>query len=495
MSEHNWGQRGRGEGGEQGQQYTLMVVASKYEPVYMANSIRGRLDPAAGFLSFPDEIINRLSTQRFFVTWFDNEPTSYIDRENYEVVSLSMLSQRYFPYRPFAIDPAILSENTGPFRYIHRIVSNSNPHDPLDLLNIPVRELSPLEKLHLAPYLELPLEEADMEVFRAHLHRVLELWEERRENFMGIARNEYMERILAILTGFSDFQYYATFYNDFSIPELVNFVLNTKDGDCVEFSNTAALLGRLAGIPSRVTTGYLAAASLQTTAHLRGLSTLRNRIPFLREFPFNDLYLVTDAHGHSWTQFYVPDYGWLDFEATAFAIPPPPGTGDPNLRDVVIPILEGNQVFSAVRAFPWRVVFQALLSLVILAIVCAYALRFGREALFRVGVRRGGRAGARSLYLLLLAQLAADGKPIKPVSKTAPEYARLFSDIGEGEPFAAFAALYTELRWRDFSDKAEMDGRFEALKAEYRKILAENRRKGFGAFVIRIFSLRGLAYL
>jgi len=258
-----------------------------------------------------------------------------------------------------------------------------------------------------------------------------------------------------------------------------------------------------------VVTGFLAADSLQTIAHLRGLAVLRNRIPVLQEFPFDDLYLVTDAHAHSWTQFYIPDYGWLDFEATSFAIAPM-GSGDANLRDVVIPLLDGNQVFSPVRAFPWRAVLRTLISLAILALVGAYSLRYGREILLRIRVRRGGREGARSLYLLLLARLAADGKPIKPVSKTAPEYARLFAGaektdakvtgfentgVEENGSFAAFAALYTELRWRVYSDEAERDRRFELLKEAYRKILAENLRKGIPAFFIRVFSLRGLAYL
>jgi len=352
-----------------------------------------------------------------------------------------------------------------------------------------------MERFNLAPYLDFPLEEADREVFNTHLNRVMEQWEERRERVMrNDERNDYMERIAAILMSFSDYQYNVNINNQSSIADMINFLVNTKDGDCVEFSNSAALLGRLAGIPSRVVTGYLAAQSLQTTAHLRGLAALRSRIPVLREFPFNELYLVTDAHGHSWPQFYVPDYGWLDFEATAFAIPPT-GLGDGNMRDVVIPLIDENQVFSPVRAFPWRVVLRTLVTLAILALVSAYALRYGREAALRMGVRRGGRAGARSLYLLLLARLAADGRPIKPVSKTAPEYALLFSGAEEGESFAGFAALYTELRWRDFSDKAEMDGRFELLENEYRKILAENRRKGLRAFFVRIFSLRALAYL
>jgi hypothetical protein len=214
----------------------------------------------------------------------------------------------------------------------------------------------------------------------------------------------------------------------------------------------------------------------------------------LQEFPFDDLFLVTDAHGHSWPQFYVPDYGWLDFEATSFAIPPM-GSGDANMRDVVIPLFDETQVFSQVRAFPWRAVLRTLAFILILALLIAYAVRYGREAVLYLGAAKGGPKGARSLYLLLLARLAADGKPIKPVSKTAPEYAKLFSDAEEEGPFSAFAALYTELRWRRFADEAQEDSCFQALRAEYQKILAQNRRKGLGALLIRIFSLRGLAYL
>ena len=488
---HAWGS---GNGG-QNQQFTVMVVASEFEPVYLANSIRGRLDPVEGFLSSPDEELNRLPAQRLFVSWFDSEPAFNMGRQRQEVFALSVLSQRYFPYRPFTIDPTILSENTAPLRYIHRVISNVRIEDPLSLLNTPIRQLRPAERVRLAPYLELPLAEADMEVFEAHLDRVMQLWETRRGHFTRGERNEYMEKILAILTGFFDFQYYATYFNNYSIPDLVDFITITREGDCVEFSNTAAVLGRIAGIPSRVVTGFLAADSLQTMAHLRGLSALRSRIPVLQEFPFNNLYLVTDAHGHSWTQFYIPDYGWLDFEPTAFAIPPPPGSGDANLRDVVIPMLDGNQVFAPVRAFPWRPVLQTLALLAVLAIVSAYVLRYGREAALHFGARRGGRPGARSLYLLLLARLAADGKPIKPLSKTAPEYARLFSGAENSDAFTPFAAMYTELRWRDFIDKAEMEERFQTLKDEYRKIMAGYRRKGLFASIIRIFSLRGLAYL
>ena len=511
LSEYDWPGDGRSSRGtDQNQQYAVMVVASKYEPVYMGNSIRGLLDPVHGFIVSPNETFNRLSSQRFFVTWNNSETYSDMGRYEQEIAVLSTLSFKYMPYRPLSIDPTIQYELGGPFRFIHSMVSGVHYGDPMDLLYIPGRPLSARERAELSPYLELPLEQGDLNVFQEHLDKIMEDWEENRSRIMGNNVNESMEKIAAILLGFSDFQYHINFNNTAAISDLLNFITNTREGDCVEFSHTAALLGRMAGIPSRVVTGFLASEGLQTTAHLRGLMALRNSIPFLQEFPFDDLYLVTDAHGHAWPQFYVPGYGWLDFEATAFAIPPI-GLGDGNLRDVVIPRLDENRVFSGIRAFPWEAVLRTLITIIMLLLIAAYSMKYGRELYIYQGQKKGGQEGARYLYLLLLAKLASEGKPIKPVSKTAPEYAALFpgddtadavdgSNVNAGleagsDSFAVFARIYTELRWRSFNDKAEAESRFVALKKEYENILAMHKRKGLLGFIKRIFSLRGLAYL
>jgi TorA maturation chaperone TorD len=98
------------------------------------------------------------------------------------------------------------------------------------------------------------------------------------------------------------------------------------------------------------------------------------------------------------------------------------------------------------------------------------------------------------LYLLLLARLAADGKPVKPASKTAHEYSELFLGL-ENPHIRAFASLYSELRWREYGDTAQMEERFNLLKQEYHNIIKTTRRKGIGYWLTRIVSLRGLAYL
>jgi hypothetical protein len=486
----------------------VMIVAADREPVYMGDVFNGQLDPVDGFLPSPQEPLNKLARQRFFITWFDNEPEVDLGRERQEVIALSTLPQKYLPYRPVSIDPTILSENSGPLRYIHQVVSNTHLNNPLSLIFKPSRPFSNFEKNILAPYTDISLYEDDEKAFCEYLNTALEKWRKDRKEILAKIteqddidfepRNEHLEKILALLVSFSTYQYNLSYTENLNVEDIKDFLFNSAEGDCTEFSNTLALLGRLAGIPSRVVTGYLVAESLQTQAHLRGLFNLRSRIPFLQQFPLENLYLVTNLHSHSWTQFYIPDYGWLDFEATGFAIPPV-GMGDYNNWDVVIPLIDEQRVFSQLRKFPWLAVLRAAAIMAVFALACAYALRYGRELALYLGAKRGGRSGARSLYLLLLARLAADGKPVKPASKTALEYAQLFPNekIGAGENphFKKFASLYTEMRWREFKTDFQMNERFLLLEREYHNILETTRRQGIRGWLIRIFSLRGLGYL
>jgi len=510
ISEHNW-PGSRGNSGES-RQYMVKIVISEYEPVYMGNIFNGQLDSEKGFEISREESLNDLANQRFFVAWFNNDQENDIDRERNEIISLSTLRQKYLPYRPVVIDPTILSEETGPLRYIHQVVSNTHSGDPLMLVRAPMRLLNEREKKSLSHYLEINLEEDDRKVFETFLNKALENWKNNREIIIGAdkylqeifvnignlpdedSRPVYMETIIALLTSFSEYQYNLNKYDDHSIAALKDFLLEYKEGDCVEFSNTLAILGRLAGIPSRVVTGYLAAEGLQTIAHLRGLAALRNQIPFLQQFPFDNLFMVTNIHSHSWTQFYLPDYGWLDFEATAFSIEPE-GMGDFNNWDVVIPILDENRTFSQVRKFPWRAAGKALLTFLIAAVIAAYTLRYIRELILYMNAKQPTRTAARSLYLLLLAKLAADGNPIKPASKTAHEYSELFGINNTQNYFKNFADIYSELRWREFQTQEDFNTRYTQLKQEYEKILNAARKQGIHHALKRLFSLRGLAYL
>ena len=304
------------------------------------------------------------------------------------------------------------------------------------------------------------------------------------------AESDYIRRIAAILRSFSKYQYNLGYKEDTSIEAIVQFLTLGKEGDCTEFSNSAAILGRLAGIPSRVVTGYLAAAELQTPAHVRGLMMLRQSLKVLQEFPLEELFLVTTAHHHSWTQFWLPRYGWTDFETTSYSIPPV-GLGDPNNRDVVIPLMQEDPTIAPVPSFPWRKLPRWLAFLATSALFTLYVFRYTREINLRLRARIPDEEGAQSLYRLLLLRLAVDGRPVKPPSRTSREFAALFPE----EPaLATFAEIYTELRYREAFEPGEREALHGKLAAEFRRLGKSFKRPGFLAALRRAFSLRGLGY-
>jgi transglutaminase-like putative cysteine protease len=105
---------------------------------------------------------------------------------------------------------------------------------------------------------------------------------------------------------------------------------------------------------------------------------LRQALPPLQAFPLEELFLVTTAHRHSWAQFWLPRYGWVDFATTSFAIPPL-GFGDPNNRDVVIPLIREDSPLVPIPIFPWKTLLRFICILGVLCIAALYGFRYGRE--------------------------------------------------------------------------------------------------------------------
>ncbi|HOV39998.1 MAG TPA: hypothetical protein PLG79_14860, partial [Spirochaetales bacterium] len=223
----------------------------------------------------------------------------------------------------------------------------------------------------------------------------------------------------------------------------------------------------------------------------RGLAKLKQAPPPLQAFPVEELFLVTTAHRHSWAQFWLPRYGWVDFETTSFAIPPL-GFGDPNNRDVVIPLIQEETPLVPIPVFPWKTLLRFIGILGALCIVALYGFRYGRELWYTYRSRGLGIAAARALYRLLLLRLAAEGYSKKSPAATPLEFSREFPEIPE---MATFASLYTELRYRTRFDPEELSARIQELRFLYRKILEQGRKKGVKGSLRRTFSLKGLGYV
>ena len=462
-----------------GRQYAVMVVKSSVDPVYAADAYYGKLDPVQGFELTPNQPLNDLTHQHLLETWKANSVPQNIGRQQNSIFFLSTIPDRVLAYLPYSVEPTVLDRRYYPFSYSYHSVSLMDVTNPRQFMSIP--GLTSQEKQSLSPYLQVPLAEKDKQVFEKYLKGVF------AKDGTSEGSTGYFARLVDILKSFSSYQYKIGFTDNVSIAHLENFLTTTKNGDCTEFSNTTAVLARMAGIPARVVTGYLAAKELQTPAHLRGLAVLRSEIKPLQQYPLNELYLVTTADRHSWVQVWLPKYGWVDIETTSFAIPPAAG-GDPNNWNVVIPLINGQQELSPTFHFPWDLALRVFIFALALTLIVVYLYRYGRE-IYLLNLSRGkGRRALEALYKLLLLRLVLNDYDLKPPSHTPKEYAKDHPEL------ARFAELYTELRYREHFTGGQQERLWKEIKNEYRSLLRSCRKKGFVGGLRRAFGLKGLYY-
>jgi len=467
--------KGEGEGGQQ-KQYAVMIVASPVDPVYAAEGYFGKLHSIKGFQLSEDFPLNELTYIRLVDSWEQKEIPPDEKRYPFEAFYLSTLSHRVVAYLPSRVEPTVMNQKYHPFDFSYRAISLISVSDPSDWSL--VRELNENEKKALSGYLEVNLLPETKTDFESYVEKLIE------------DKKSYFEKIFAIFNSFSSFQYEIGFTDDVSISSIEKFLFETQKGDCTEFSNATALLARIAGIPSRVVTGYLASKNLQAPAHRHGIRFLRDVIEPLKKFPLDELYLVTTAHHHSWVQLYLPGYGWVDMDPTSFAIPPK-GSGNPNSMNVVIPIIRIEEKRVPFR-FPWMLVGQVLIFLTAGAFITLYIFRYGKEFSLELlaSRKKPDLRSINALYTLLLMKLAACGYTLKAPYQTALEYSQKIPQLKK------FSLLYTNLRYRNIFSPGEREKMWEQLIKTYNDIILKCCKKsGLKNTFKRTFSLRGLFYI
>ncbi|WP_456441995.1 transglutaminase domain-containing protein [Psychroserpens sp.] len=76
---------------------------------------------------------------------------------------------------------------------------------------------------------------------------------------------------------------------------LGEFIFNTNEGYCTYFATSSLFMLRSLGIPTRVAVGFMTVDRSHKTP---------------------GWYWFYGDQGHAWTQVYIPEYGWLDFDMT-----------------------------------------------------------------------------------------------------------------------------------------------------------------------------------
>jgi transglutaminase-like putative cysteine protease len=102
---------------------------------------------------------------------------------------------------------------------------------------------------------------------------------------------DYVQRVLDHLAE-DEFTY--TEVPPRSAQTLEGFLFDAKAGYCQQYSGAMAMLLRMAGIPSRVVTGFSTGATDTKTGE----------------------YIVRDFDAHSWVEAYYPGWGWITFDPT-----------------------------------------------------------------------------------------------------------------------------------------------------------------------------------
>ncbi len=123
---------------------------------------------------------------------------------------------------------------------------------------------------------------------------------------------EVVRRVEDYLTKGGRFKYSTDVEHTIGFP-LVEFLLESRTGYCQHFAGAAALLLRLAGVPTRVVAGFATGK------------------------PVDGLYKVRDTDAHAWIEVYFQDIGWVPFDPTPAAdaqvapevdpLSPPPAKG------------------------------------------------------------------------------------------------------------------------------------------------------------------------
>lgn len=458
VSEDEWAQQGAGSSGEPPQQYMVMVVRSSEPLVYMARRYLVDHDGVEGFLFDPELDLNRLTTQRYLETWENPDFPNDLRRIATELHVYSTESQPGIPYFPYQLEPTVRDTRYQPLSYSYRSLSlTSQLTQGVRASFVP--PFSSEEERELARYLELDMSEELKVQYLLFLMEKVDL------------NAPWDLQIDQIRRSFDEHQYMVGFSDNTTVDSLAAFMFDNMEGDCTEFSHSAVILGRLAGIPSRVVTGYILSEDLQTPAHKEGLARLQEVFDPLAEEPLEELYLITTAHRHSWAQFYIPNHGWVDFETTSFAIPPPMGF-DMTQANVVIPQLRPMEQARFLRNLPWKQMGLILASLVGLLILFRYSVR--RIALLRLAAlsRRPDPRGFKALYSLLINRYNGLEKQPKDPSWTPRELAEHWPEAGD------FASLYRDSLYDPSLSADELKTNLEELRAIYIQLLRNHGTLG-----------------
>jgi protein-glutamine gamma-glutamyltransferase len=191
---------------------------------------------------------------------------------------------------------------------------------------------------------------------------------------------------------------YTTDVGTPSAEPLLEFLFHTHAGYCQHFAGAAALLLRVAGVPTRLVVGF-------ATGEQIGHNT----------------WAVRDDDAHAWIEVYFPSIGWIPFNPTPASAPA-----------AISPGLDVLQAHAAGPAEGGAALFQVTGAAIALCALILAATRLTRR-------RRGPRAQLGELLARLAPQPSRPGTTLRGLHPTLTEIGPATADLALVAERARFA--------------------------------------------------------
>jgi protein-glutamine gamma-glutamyltransferase len=192
---------------------------------------------------------------------------------------------------------------------------------------------------------------------------------------------------------------YTTDVGPPGLEPLNEFLFHTHAGYCQQFAGAAALLLRVAGVPSRVVVGF---ATGEPIGH--------------------DTWAVRDEDAHAWIEVYFPGVGWVPFNPT-------PGSAPADVAAGLDPLQAGT----ASSAGTSGTLLQVGGAAAVLAVLILVATRLARR-------RRGPRTQLTELLVRLAPQPSRPRTTLRGLHPTLTEIGPATADLALVAERARFAA-------------------------------------------------------
>ena len=219
---------------------------------------------------------------------------------------------------------------------------------------------------------------------------------------------------------YAEYRYALQSHRSAGRDPVLDFLRVHREGHCEYFASALALLGRSAGVATRVVTGYRVA----------------------ERSPLGGYYIVREQNAHAWVEAFIPGQGWRSFDATPGSEVPQnrfrAATWAAALADGVRAFAASVAAFIASRTVSDLIWGAGLLALLYIALRWSRARREAREAARNRGQRS---SDAMEGFARLGAALERAGVE-RHIGETLERYAQRIEalrSLGEAAGIAATA--------------------------------------------------------